>query len=133
MRFASLGGSNAASYAGAGKAVADSAVAVFKKQRETGPDYAGLSKVAMKTASDERIAATVAHCQPMGDQEDEVDIFELVHSWLAHAGQEVDVVGQPAEAEDDHHRDQHHHRLLLLVEILPVLVDGAVAPVAGGD
>ncbi len=34
MRFASLGGSNAASYAGAGKAVADSAVAVFKKQRE---------------------------------------------------------------------------------------------------
>ena len=69
----------------------------------------------------------------MGDQEDEVDVFELVHSWLAHAGQEVDMVGQPAEAEDDHHRDQHHHRLLLLVEILPVLGDGAVAPVAGGD
>jgi hypothetical protein len=60
MRFASLGGSNAASYAGAGKAVADSAVAVFKKQRETGPDYAGLSKVAMKTASDEKIAGMKA-------------------------------------------------------------------------
>ena len=83
-------------------------------------------------AVDERIAATVAHGQPMGDQEDEVDIFELVYSWLTHAGQEVDMVGEPAEAEDDHHRDQHHHGLLLLVEILPVLGDGAVAPVARG-
>ena len=68
----------------------------------------------------------------MGDQEDEVDIFELVDSWLTHAGQEVDVVREPAEAEDDDHGDQHHHGLLLLVEVLPVLGDGAVAPVARG-
>ena len=60
MRFASIGGSNAASYAGAGKAVADSAAKVFAVQRKTGPDYAGLSKVAMKTASDEKIAGMKA-------------------------------------------------------------------------
>jgi hypothetical protein len=41
-----------ANYAAAGKAVADSGAKMFKKQRETGPDYAGLSKVAMKTASE---------------------------------------------------------------------------------
>ena len=83
-------------------------------------------------AVDERVTATVAHGQPVGDQEDEVDIFELVDGWLAHAGQEVDMVREPAQAEDDDHGDQHHHGLLLLVEILPVLGDGAVAPVAGG-
>ena len=68
----------------------------------------------------------------MGDQEDEVYIFELVDTWLTHAGQEVHMVREPAEAEDDDHGDQHHHSLLLLVEILPVLGDGAVAPVTGG-
>jgi muramidase (phage lysozyme) len=63
MRFASIGGSNAASYAAAGKAVADSGAKMFKKQRETGPDYAGLSKVAMKTASDEKIAGMQAEAK----------------------------------------------------------------------
>lgn len=57
MRFASIGGSNAANYAAAGKAVADSGAKMFKKQRETGPDYAGLSRVAMQTASNEKVAA----------------------------------------------------------------------------
>ena len=36
---------------------------MFKKQRETGPDYAGLSKVAMKTASDEKIAGMQAEAK----------------------------------------------------------------------
>ncbi len=63
MRFASLGGSNAASYAAAGKAVADSGAKMFKKQRETGPDYAGLSKVAMQTASNEKIAGMQAEAK----------------------------------------------------------------------
>ena len=63
MRFASIGASNAGSYAAAGKAVADSGAAMFKKQRETGPDYAGLSKVAMKTASDEKIAGMQAEAK----------------------------------------------------------------------
>ena len=57
----------------------------------------------------------------MGDQEDEVDVFELVYTWLTHTGQEVDMVREPAEAEDDDHSDQHHHSFLLLVEILSVL------------
>lgn len=52
MRFASLGGSNAANYAAAGKSVADSAANMFAVQRKTGPDYAGLSKVAMKATAD---------------------------------------------------------------------------------
>jgi hypothetical protein len=63
MRFASIGGSNAASYAAAGKAVADSGAKMFKKQRETGPDYAGLSKVAMQTASNEKIAGMQAEAK----------------------------------------------------------------------
>lgn len=52
MRFASLGGSNAANYAAAGKSVADSAANIHAVQRKTGPDYAGLSKVAMKATAD---------------------------------------------------------------------------------
>ena len=63
MRFASIGGSNAANYAAAGKAVADSGAKMFKKQRETGPDYAGLSKVAMQTASNEKIAGMQAEAK----------------------------------------------------------------------
>jgi len=57
MRFASLGGSNAANYAAAGKSVADSAAKMHAVQRKTGPDYGGLSQVAMKTNSAEKIAA----------------------------------------------------------------------------
>ena len=68
----------------------------------------------------------------MGDQENEIDIFELVYGWLTHASQEVDMVREPAEAEDDDHSDQHHHSFLFLVEILPVLGDSTVAPMAGG-
>jgi len=60
MRFASLGGSNAASYAAAGKAVADSSAAMFKKQRDTGPDYAGLSRIAMTAESAVKVAGTKA-------------------------------------------------------------------------
>jgi len=60
MRFASAGKSNGASYAAAGKAVVNSAANIFDVQRKTGPDYGGLSKVAMKTASDEKIAGMKA-------------------------------------------------------------------------
>lgn len=56
MRFASLGGSNAASYVAAGRAAADSAATAFKAQRET-TDYTGLSIAAIKAASYEKIAA----------------------------------------------------------------------------
>ena len=57
MRFASLQSSgNGAKYAAAGKAVADSAANIFDVQRKTGPDYGGISKTAMKTASAEKIA-----------------------------------------------------------------------------
>ena len=57
----------------------------------------------------------------MGDQEDEVNVFELVYTWLTHTGQEVDMVREPAETKDDNHSDQHHYSFLLLVEILSVL------------
>jgi len=60
MRFASIGGSNAASYAGAGKSAADSAAKMFAVQRKTGPDYGELSKVAMTTASAEKISSMKA-------------------------------------------------------------------------
>jgi hypothetical protein len=61
MRFASLQSSgNGAKYAAAGKAVADSSANIFDVQRKTGPDYAGLSKVAMKTAAEEKIAGMKA-------------------------------------------------------------------------
>ena len=71
----------------------------------------------------------------------------LVDGGVGHAGQEVEVVGEPADAEDDdyHHQpaqdhDQpprhpsplhHPHRdsLPLLHEVLAVLAHGAVAPV----
>ena len=60
MRFASIGGSNAASYAGAGKSAADSAAKMFAVQRKTGPDYGELSKTAMVTASAEKISSMKA-------------------------------------------------------------------------
>ncbi len=57
MRFASLQSSgNGAKYAAAGKAVADSSANIFDVQRKTGPDYGGISKTAMKTAAEEKIA-----------------------------------------------------------------------------
>ena len=61
MRFASLSGSgNGANYAAAGKAVANSAANIFNIQRKTGPDYGGLSQVAMKTAADVKVAGIKA-------------------------------------------------------------------------
>ena len=57
MRFASLGGSNTSDYAAAGKSVADSAAKTFAIQRKSGPDYGGLSQVAMKTKAEEKIAS----------------------------------------------------------------------------
>ena len=60
MRFASVGKSNGANYAAAGKAVANSAANVFDVQRKTGPDYAGLSMQAMKSAAQEKIAGLKA-------------------------------------------------------------------------
>ena len=57
MRFASLSGSNTSDYAAAGKTVADSAAKTFAIQRKSGPDYGELSKVAMKTNTEEKIAA----------------------------------------------------------------------------
>ena len=63
MRFASLGGSKAGNYVAAGKAAANSAARMHAVQRKTGPDYTGLSKVAMKTASDEKVAAMNAEAK----------------------------------------------------------------------
>lgn len=60
MRFASLGGSNVSDYAAAGKAVADSSAKTFAVQRKTGPDYGELSKVAMKTAAEEKMTSMKA-------------------------------------------------------------------------
>ena len=60
MQFNSLRGGNASDYAAAGKTVADSAAKSFAIQRKTGPDYGGLSQVAMKTSSEEKIAAIKA-------------------------------------------------------------------------
>ena len=57
MRFASYGGSNTSDYAAAGKSAADSAAKTFAIQRKSGPDYGGLSQVAMKTNAEEKIAA----------------------------------------------------------------------------
>ena len=57
MRFASYGGSSTGDYAAAGKSAADSAAKSFAIQRKSGPDYGGLSQVAMKTNSEEKIAA----------------------------------------------------------------------------
>lgn len=60
MQFNSLRGGNASDYAAAGKTVANSAAKSFAIQRKTGPDYGGLSQVAMKTSSEEKIAAIKA-------------------------------------------------------------------------
>ena len=57
MKFSSIGASNAANYAGAGKAVVDSAANVFDVQRKTGPDYAKISQTAMVTQAEEKITA----------------------------------------------------------------------------
>ena len=59
MRFASLS-SNGSNYAAAGRSVADSAAKMHAIQRKTGPNYADLSKVAMKTNAEEKIAGMQA-------------------------------------------------------------------------
>lgn len=60
MRFASLQGGGTSDYAAAGKAAGDSAAKTFAIQRKSGPDYGKLSQVAMKTNSEEKIAAIKA-------------------------------------------------------------------------
>ena len=57
MRFASLQGNGVSDYANAGKAVAKSAEKSFATQRKYGPDYGKLSMTAMKTQTEEKIAA----------------------------------------------------------------------------
>ena len=57
MRFASLQNNGASDYANAGKAVAKSAEKSFAVQRKYGPDYGKLSMTAMKTQTEEKIAA----------------------------------------------------------------------------
>ena len=63
MRFSSLGGSNAASYAAAGKSVADSAAKMHAEQRKASPDYARLSRAAMDAAAYEKIAGMQAEAK----------------------------------------------------------------------
>ena len=70
---------------------------------------------------DEWVAAAVAHGQPVGDQEDQVDELKVVDQRVEDADEEVDLVGEPAEAEDDHHYQQHDHCSPLLLQILLVL------------
>ena len=60
MRFAAANSTNTGDYINAGKTVASSAASMFDKQRKTGPDYTGLSKVAMAAQTAERIAANEA-------------------------------------------------------------------------
>ena len=60
MRFAAANSTNTGDYINAGKTVANSAASMFDKQRKTGPDYTGLSKVAMAAQTAERIAANEA-------------------------------------------------------------------------
>ena len=91
-------------------------------------------------AVDEGVVAAVAHGQPVGDEEDEVDVFEFVDLWPAHTDYEVEVVGQPAEREDHHHQDQHLDDFPLPQQRLSVLARGLDAgggrppePRADGD
>ena len=60
MRFAALQAGNTADYVNAGKSVASSAAQMFDTQRKYGPDYTGLSKVAMAANTAEKIAANEA-------------------------------------------------------------------------
>ena len=78
---------------------------------------------------DEGIAAAVGHCKPMGQQEDQVDVLEVVDAGQAHACNEVDMVGEPTEAEYDHNNQQHHNCFALLDQTFIVLANGAVTSV----
>ncbi len=77
MRFASAGGSNASNYIAAGKAVADSAAKTFATQRKYGPDYAGLSKVAMAAQTAENIAATQAEATKLRQRSKQLQQLRL--------------------------------------------------------
>jgi hypothetical protein len=55
MRFASIGGQS--NYAQAGKAVANDAAKTFDVARKNSVDFGGLAQAAMKTRSDEKVAA----------------------------------------------------------------------------
>lgn len=90
MRFASLGGSNAGKYAAAGKAVADSAAKMHAVQRRTGPDYAGLSEVAMKTASNEKIAGLQAEAKLM-------NVAQKVYANQKQVGYDIEVFNKKSD------------------------------------
>ena len=61
MRFASIGGQS--NYAQAGKAVANDAAKTFDVARKNSVDFGGLAQAAMKTRSDEKVAAMRAGAQ----------------------------------------------------------------------
>ena len=61
MRFASIGGQS--NYAQAGKAAANDAAKIFDVARKNSVDFGGLAQAAMKTRSDEKVAAMKAGAQ----------------------------------------------------------------------
>ena len=71
---------------------------------------------------DERIDASLTHCQPVEEKVDVADVGDGGDLRVVVGVDEVDVVGGPAHHEDDHHQRQHLHDLHLV----------AAAPGEGG-
>jgi hypothetical protein len=65
---------------------------------------------------DEGVVAAVAHGQPVGDQEDKVNVLEIVNPGVTEENNEIYLVWEPAEAEDDDNSDQHKNHPLLVFQ-----------------
>ena len=65
---------------------------------------------------DEGVGAAVAHGQPVGDQEDEVDVMEIIDLWITCLKYEVCLVWEPADTEDDYNSDKHEDCFFLVLE-----------------
>ena len=78
---------------------------------------------------DEGVAAAVRHGQPVGHQEDQVDVLEVVDGGSAHACNEVNMIREPTETENDHHYQQHDYSFAFLDQTFIILSNGAVTPV----
>jgi hypothetical protein len=70
---------------------------------------------------DEGVVAAVAHGQPVGHQEDKVNVLKIVYPRVAQKNNEIYLVWKPAEAEDDDNSDQHEDHPLLVFQYPLVL------------
>ena len=69
----------------------------------------------------EWVVAAVAHGQPVRNKEDEINVVEIIDTWITEKNYEICLIWKPAETEDDDNSDQHDDGPLLVLQDHKVL------------